>query len=119
MEDNPKKNAKPLPVNKVGDYCEGEEGNTTLPVEYNGVKTKAILDSGAGIATLTKQTWEKWGKHAIRETRMKLQLANGYVERRPLGLLEKLVLQSCGIEYEHTFAIVDFGKKNNYDIILG
>ena len=27
-------------------------------------------------------------------------------------------MQSCGIEYEHTFAVVDFGKKNNYDIIL-
>ena len=49
---------------------------------------------------------------------MKLQLADGHMER-PMGLLEKLVVTSCGIEYEHTFAIVDFGKKNNYDIILG
>ena len=49
---------------------------------------------------------------------MKLQLTHGYVER-PMGLLEKAIVQSCGIEYEHTFAIVDFGKKNNYDIILG
>ena len=69
-----------MSVNKVGDYCEGEEGNTTLPVEYNGVNTKAILDSGAGIAIVTKQTWEKWGKPAIRETKMKIQLADGYVE---------------------------------------
>ena len=49
---------------------------------------------------------------------MKLQLADGYIER-PLGLLEKVVVQSCGIEYEHTFAVVDFVKKNNFDIILG
>ena len=62
--------------------------------------------------------WEKWGKPAIHSTRMKLQLADGYVEK-PMGLLEKVVVTSCGIEYEHTFAIVNFGKKNNYDIILG
>ena len=36
-----------------------------------------------------------------------------------MGLLEKVVVQSWRIEYEHTFAVVDFGKKNNYDIILG
>ena len=37
----------------------------------------------------------------------------------PIGLLEKIIVTSCGIEYEHTFAIVDFGKKPNYEIILG
>ena len=25
------------PINKVGDYCEGEDSNTTLPVEFNEV----------------------------------------------------------------------------------
>ncbi len=54
-----KKRVEPVPINKVGDYCEGEEGNTTLPVECNGVQTKAILESGARIAILTKQMWEK------------------------------------------------------------
>ena len=49
---------------------------------------------------------------------MKLQLADGYVER-PMGLLEKVVVSSCNIEYEHTFAVVDFGTKPNYKIILG
>ena len=94
-------------------------GNTTLHVEFNRVKTKAILDSGVGITIATKAIWEKWGKPAIRSTRMKLQLvADGYVEK-PMGLLQKVVVTSCGIEYEHTFAIVEFGKKNNYDIILG
>ena len=34
-------------------------------------------------------------------------------------LLEKIVVSSCGVKYEHTFAIVDFGKSPNYDIILG
>ena len=63
------------PVNKVGEYCEGEDGNITLPAKYNNVKTLAILDSGAGIAIATKSLWEAWGKPAIRRTQMKLQLA--------------------------------------------
>ena len=49
---------------------------------------------------------------------MKLQLADGYIER-PLGLFEKVIVTSCGVEYEHTFAVVDFVKSPNYDIILG
>ena len=34
---------EPIPLNKVGDYCEGGDGNTTLPVEFNDVKSLAIL----------------------------------------------------------------------------
>ncbi len=49
---------------------------------------------------------------------MKLQLADGYMES-PLGVLEEIIVTSCGIEYEHNFAVVDFGKKPNYEIILG
>ena len=47
-----------------------------------------------------------------------VQLADGYIEK-PIGLLEKVVVSSCGVEYEHMFAIVDFGKNPNYDVILG
>ena len=109
---------KPVPSNKVGDYCEGEDNNTTLPVEFNEVKSMAILDSGAGVAIATKEVWDAWGNPALRKTRMKLQLADGYIES-PIGLLEKVVVTSCRIEYKHTFAVVDFGKKPNYEIILG
>ena len=49
---------------------------------------------------------------------MKLQLADGFMKRL-LGLLEKVVVTFGGIEYEHTFAVVDFGKEPNYKIILG
>ena len=28
-------------------------------------------------------------------------------------------MKSCGIEYEHIFAIFDFGKNANYKVILG
>ena len=49
---------------------------------------------------------------------MKLQRVDGFMES-PIGLLEKITVTSYGIEYEHTFAVVDFGKKPNYEIILG
>ena len=49
---------------------------------------------------------------------MSLQLADGSLER-PIGLLENVVVKSCGIEYTHTFAIVDFGNNANYEVILG
>ena len=111
-------NYEPVPINKVGDYYEGEDGNTTLPVKFNEVTSLAILDSGAGVAIGTKQMWDSWGQLALRKTKMKLQLADGYVER-PLGLLEKVLVSSCNIEYEHTFVVVDFGTKPNYEIILG
>ena len=107
-----------IPLNKVGDYCEGDDGNTTLPVEFNEVKSLAILNSGAGVAIATKQVWESWRKPVLRKTRMKLQLTDGFIES-PIGLLEKIIVTSYGVEYEHTFAVVDFGKKPNYEIILG
>ena len=109
-----------VPFNKVSAYQERnkDKGNATLPVEYNGVKTMAILDTGAGIGIATKAMWEKWGKKALRKTRMDLQLADGNLER-PLGLLENVIIKTCGIDFEHTFAIVDFGQDPNYEVILG
>ena len=61
-----------MALNKVGNYCEGGNDNTTLPLEFNEVKSVAILDSGARVAIATKQVWESWGKTALRRTRMKL-----------------------------------------------
>ena len=45
---------EPIPINKVGDYCEGEDNNTTLPIEFNEIKSMAILDSGTGVAIASK-----------------------------------------------------------------
>lgn len=28
---------EPVPLNKVGDYCKGEDTNTTLPIQYKGL----------------------------------------------------------------------------------
>ena len=44
------------------------------------MKTLNILDSGAGIAIATRNIWESWGKIAMQETRMKLQLVDGHLE---------------------------------------
>ena len=78
----------------------------------------AILDSGLGVAISTKDVWDAWGNPTLRKIRMKLQLANGYIES-PICLLEKVIVTSCGIEYKRTFVVVNFGKKPNYEIILG
>lgn len=55
-----------VPQSKVKEYCEGEDGNTTLLVEQNVRKHIAILDSRADIAIATKSNWDSWGKLAQR-----------------------------------------------------
>ena len=108
-----------MPINRIGEYCEGTKGNINLPIEYhNNEKNLAKFDSGAKIAIATKSVWEAWGKPAICKTRLKLQLADGHLEQ-PLGLLEDTPFTICGIQFIHTFAVVDFGTKTAYDIILG
>ena len=49
---------------------------------------------------------------------MNLQLADGSLNN-PIGIVEDITMESCGIEYKHTFSIVDFGVNTNYKIILG
>ena len=107
---------QPVPLNKAGECCEGADGNITLPIEYNDVKTLVILNGGAGVAIATKHIWEKWGKPARRKTRLKLQLADGHLEP-PLGLLKGVSIATCGIKFIHTFVMVEFGRKTAYGII--
>ena len=59
-----------VPFNKVSSYQERnkDKGYATLPLEYNGIKTMAILDTGAGIGIATRAMWEKWGREALRRT---------------------------------------------------
>ena len=49
---------------------------------------------------------------------MQLQLVDGTLAK-PLGMLECVTMTSCGIAFMHTFAIVDFGRDPNYEVILG
>ena len=53
---------QPVPLNKVGEYCKGSNGNITLPIEYKDIKTLSILDSGARLAIATKAHMGKMGK---------------------------------------------------------
>ena len=94
------------------------KGNTTLLVKHGNVIFMAILDSGSGMSVATKSIWEKWGKPTMRSTRMNLKLGDGRL-KNPIGILENVALTTCGIEYTHSFAVVDFGKEANYDLILG
>ena len=104
---------------KVSTYAKakGDKGSTTLKVKKDSHLHQAILDTGAGVSIVTKETWIKWGKRALTSTRMGLQLADGEV-KYPIGLLEDTSISICGIEITHTFAVVDFGPETNYEIIL-
>ena len=59
-------------INKVGQYCEDDQGNATLPLEINKVVSSAILDSGARVSIATKLMWENWEKPAIWSIKMRL-----------------------------------------------
>ena len=48
---------------------------------------------------------------------MGFQLADGEV-KYPIGLLEDTSISICDMEITHTFVVVDFGSKINYEIIL-
>ena len=57
---------EPVPLNKSRKYYEGNEGNTTLPIEYVGHSNLAILDCGSGVAIATKKVWEQLGKARLK-----------------------------------------------------
>ena len=56
-----------VPINKVGAYCEGEDGNTTFSIEFNDVKSLEILDSGVKVAIVTQDIWDGWGNTALKK----------------------------------------------------
>ena len=62
-----KKDLAPVPLNKAKNYYEDKDSNTTIPMSYQGIKTFAILDSGAGLAIATKGIWESWGRLVLEK----------------------------------------------------
>ena len=87
-------------------------------VDISTIESMTILDSGAIISIATKPMWERWGKPTLHKTPMNLQLGNGSLNNL-IGIVEDITVESCGIEYKHTFSIVDFGVNTNYKVILG
>ena len=53
-----RKTIKPVPINKVGEYWEGEDRNTIVLVKLARHTSLAILDSEASVAITTKEMWE-------------------------------------------------------------
>ena len=59
------------------------------------------------------------GKVSItKDSDMQLQLADGTLVK-PLGMLKRVTVTNCGISFMHTFAIVDFSRDPNYEVIIG
>ena len=50
---------------KVSTYAKakGDKGNTTLKVKKDSHLHQAILETGAGVSIVTKETWIKWGSN--------------------------------------------------------
>ena len=109
-----------LSFNKLNNYGKhrADKGNSMLPIQMGKVKTLAILDTGAGVSIATKAMWIKWGQLSLQKTRIELQLADGNLEH-PLGMLENVLVESCGVKFVHSFAIVDFDQDPSYEVILG
>ena len=93
-----------MPLNKVGKYCKGKEGNITLLVEYNNVKTLAILDNKGGIAIAAKIIWEAWRKHLQNKDEV---VASKRAHGTTLELLKGVPITTCGIQFILTFTMVD------------
>ncbi|MCO5560559.1 hypothetical protein L7F22_014174 [Adiantum nelumboides] len=105
-----------VPINTVAYMPKVDEtGNTTLPLEHNDYKAIAILDTGAGVSIATKSVWEKWGKRALRKTRMQLQLADGKMAR-PLGIMEYVSVTSCGIIHDGVTTRVNLSTHEFRDV---
>ena len=66
--------SQPQELCKVSQYikAKGDKGNTILKLTKNSEKHLAILDTGAGVSIITKETWKKWDKQALTSTRMGL-----------------------------------------------
>ena len=73
---------------------------------------------GIGKAPSLATTQGSETQPTVRSTQMNLHLANGRL-KNSIGILENVALTTCGIEYTHSFAVVDFGQEANYKLILG
>ena len=59
------------------------------------------------------------GKMSLEENPHAITISGDETLAKPLGMLERVTVTSYGIAFMHTFAIVDFGRDPNYEVILG
>ncbi|MCO5563894.1 hypothetical protein L7F22_017545 [Adiantum nelumboides] len=117
------------PFNKEQAHCASDNSASKTPSEEDDYSQSQSENSDEEDAFLACHSFHSnhTGNHNsdlwvldtdLMRTSMKLQLTDGNI-KEPIGLLEKVIATSCGVQYEHTFAVMDFGKSSNYDIILG
>ena len=75
-------NIPKVPVNRLGDYCESEHTNATIPIAYQHHRFIAILDGGARANIITKQSWEAWGRLEFETNTFMVKLVDGTVAKQ-------------------------------------
>ena len=81
--------------------------------------TDVILDLGSDVNVLTKQTWEKMGKHALAWSPIQLRLAN---QQRivPLGRFLSVQIDIDGVRTLADFEVIEIiDDSNPYPPLLG
>lgn len=94
-------------IKKVSKVKDQIKGHTTLPVNFDDFVSLAILDSGARINITSLLVWEHWQKPKLCQIEMNMQLADASLNTL-IRIFKNTKVESCGIEYKHTFVIVDF-----------
>ncbi|RYA56905.1 retropepsin-like aspartic protease, partial [Enterobacter cloacae complex sp. CH23B] len=108
-----------VPVNKLGQYFEGDESNATLPITTKGLTVKGVLDGGAGVSMVTKSCWESMGRPHLEATSVVVKMANGSIVT-PIGMLKDLRIKVLGHKVRQTFIVMDFSKHPmSFEMILG
>ncbi|MCO5600115.1 hypothetical protein L7F22_054223 [Adiantum nelumboides] len=84
-----------IPINKLGQYFEGDESNATLPITCKEITMKGILDGEAGIIIVTRNCWETMGKPHLGVTNIVVKMANGTIVKT-IGMLKDLKVKVLG-----------------------
>ncbi|MCO5593463.1 hypothetical protein L7F22_047477 [Adiantum nelumboides] len=104
-----------IPINKLGQYFEGDESNATLPITCKGITMKRILDGGAGVSIVTRNCWETMGKPHLGVTNIVVKMANGTIAK-PIGMLKDLKVNVLGHKVEDSVVRFDLTTGRVYPL---
>ena len=79
------KQPKGTPVDICEAHFESDDTSFTLPVCVNGTTCDAIIDTGTGVSIVSYECWCKWGSQKMLPSDVKLQMADGSIQR-PEGM---------------------------------